>query len=491
MKDRLTKTAYLNYLKCPQEFWLDYHHASVEPEPITLEHEHLRQQGYLVQQLVKKRAEFQDSDSRLVEFERAFQTTDLYARSDIIVTDKGTGTLDIYEIKAAAKVKEEHYEDVAFQKVVIERNGFNVGRCFVITMNGEYVRQGEVDVEQLFVITDVTDDVEQRLETTQEQIYAAIQYLDSIPVPSLVDYCMENKLNCRFIQLHFTDLPDYTVFDIVRLAHDKRRQLLSAGVIDIRHVPEDFKLSEKQRQQIRAAKQNEVIIDRERLTKCIDGWQYPLHFLDYETFSYAIPQFDGIKPFQQMCFQYSLHTIDEPGGEVTHQTFLARDDESNPARALAESLKGALSGEIGTVFVWYESFEKTRNSEMAQMFPDLAPFFEDVNAHTCDLMKVFSENLYVDPKFKGRSSIKKVLPVLRPNLSYKDLGIGDGLTASISWFRAATWDTLSDEERKKIFDDLEKYCELDTRAMVEIYDELVSVIRPKAVEQVQGVLAFE
>jgi len=189
--------------------------------------------------------------------------------------------------------------------------------------------------------------------------------------------------------------------------------------------------SEKQRQQIRAAKQNEVIIDRERLTKCIDGWQYPLHFLDYETFSYAIPQFDGIKPFQQMCFQYSLHTIDEPGGEVTHQTFLARDDESNPARALAESLKGALSGEIGTVFVWYESFEKTRNSEMAQMFPDLAPFFEDVNAHTCDLMKVFSENLYVDPKFKGRSSIKKVLPVLRPNLSYKDLGIGDGLSVGV------------------------------------------------------------
>ena len=115
----------------------------------------------------------------------------------------------------------------------------------------------------------------------------------ALPVPSLVDYCMENKLNCRFIQLHFTDLPDYTVFDIVRLAHDKRRQLLSAGVIDIRHVPEDFKLSEKQRQQIRAAKQNEVIIDRERLTKCIDGWEYPLHFLDYETFSYAIPSLMG------------------------------------------------------------------------------------------------------------------------------------------------------------------------------------------------------
>jgi hypothetical protein len=358
-------------------------------------------------------------------------------------------------------------------------------------MNGEYVRQGDIDVEQLFVITDVTEEIESRMEKTGEQIYEAIQYLESIPVPSLAEYCMENKLDCRFIQLHFTDLPDYTVFDIVRLAHDKRRQLLSAGIIDIRHVPEDFKLSEKQRQQIQAAKLDQIMVQREKLAKCIDGWQYPLHFLDYETFSYAIPQFDGVRPFQQMCFQYSLHTIDEPGGEMTHQTYLARDDEPNPPRALAESLKRALSGEIGTVFVWYESFEKTRNSEMAEMFPDLAPFFEEVNAHTCDLMKVFSENLYVDPKFKGRSSIKKVLPVLRPNLSYKELGIGDGLTASISWFRAATWDTLSDEERKRIFDDLEKYCEMDTRAMVEIYDELVNVVRPKAAEQIQGVLAFE
>ena len=491
MKNRLTKTAYLNYLKCPQEFWLDYHHSPVEPEPITLEHEHLRQQGYLVQQLVKRLAQFQDDESKVVDFERAFQTTDLYARSDIIVADKATGTLDIYEIKAASKIKDEHFEDVAFQKIVIERSGFNVGRCFVITMNGEYVRQGEIDVEQLFVMTEVTEEVEDRLEKTGEQIFAAIQYLDSIPVPSLVDYCVENKLDCRFIQLHFTDLPDYTVFDIARLAHDKRRQLLGAGIIDIRHVPEDFKLSEKQRQQIEAAKLDQVMIQYEKLAKCIDDWHYPLHFLDYETFSYAIPQFDGIRPFQQMCFQYSLHTIDEPGGEMSHQTYLARNDEPNPPRALAESLKRALSGEIGTIFVWYELFEKTRNSEMAEMFPDFAPFFEDVNAHICDLMKVFSDNLYVDPKFKGRSSIKKVLPVLRPNLSYKDLDIGDGLTASISWFRAATWDTLSAEERNKIFDDLEKYCALDTLAMVEIYDELVNVVRPKAVEAVQGVLAFE
>src|SRR4051794_13375363 len=178
MKDRLTKTAYLNYLKCPQEFWLDYHQKPVVPEPITLEHEHLRQQGYLVEQYVKKLARFQDSDAQLVDFQRTFQTMDLYARSDVIVTDKATGTLDIYEVKAASKIKDEHYDGVAFQKIVVERSGFNVGHCYVITMNGEYIRQGEIDPEQLFVITEVTEQIDQRLEKTEEQIFAAMTYLD-------------------------------------------------------------------------------------------------------------------------------------------------------------------------------------------------------------------------------------------------------------------------------------------------------------------------
>jgi hypothetical protein len=474
MKDRLTKTAYLNYLKCPQEFWLDYHDSSFVAKPDTLEYEHLRQQGYAVQQLVKHIDLFQPGEATAVDFERVFQTAELYARRDVIVTDKVTGLIDIYEIKSASKVKDDHIDDIAFQRVVTERSGISVGRCCIITMNGEYVRRGDIDVGQLFVITDVTDLVTERMPATEQNILDAVAYLDSVPVPSLVDYCMENKLDCRFIRMHFPDLPEYTVFDIAFLKHDKRRLLLGAGVVDIRHVPDDFKLSAKQRQQVAAAKSGEIMIDREEIGRRVASWEYPLHFLDYETFSYAIPQFDGVKPFQQMCFQYSLHTIDRPGGEPRHSYFLSRG-EDDPPRALAERLQKDLSGRIGTVFVWYESFEKTRNTEMGVMFPEYAEFFEEVNDRTYDLMKIFSENLYIHPEFKGRSSIKKVLPVLRPQLSYGDLGIGDGLTASISWYRAATWDTMDGAAKEKIFADLEKYCEMDTLAMVEIFNELVAL----------------
>lgn len=470
MKDRLNKTEYLRFLSCPNEFWLKINMPLLFKVEETLEYQHLRQQGYDVERYVKMLERFQPNDLTTVDFQRVFQTNELYARSDAVVTDNATGNIDIFEIKASASVKPEHLDDVSFQKITAERNGFAVRNCFVITMNGEYVRDGEIDPEQLFIINDVTDIIATLIPDTERQIIAACVYADFEPVPSLVEYCADKKLDCRFIKLNFPDLPDYTVFDIAFLKNDKRRELLSQGVIAITDVPDDFPLSKKQRTQVDAAKSGETVIDREKIAERMDAWAYPLHFLDYETFAYAIPQFNGVRPFQQMCFQYSLHTLDQPGGEVKHAQFLSHGQD-DPPRALAASLKEAMAGEIGTVLVWYEAFEKTRNSEMAIMFPEYADFFGEVNTKTYDLMKIFSDNLYIHPEFKGRNSIKKILPVLVPELSYRELGIGDGMTATIKWFHAAKRD-LPDNERETIFSDLETYCHLDTLAMVEIVNRL-------------------
>lgn len=470
MKDRLNKTEYLRFLSCPNEFWLKANMPLLFKIEETLEYQHLRQQGYEVERYVKMLERFQPNDAFAVDFQRVFQTNELYARSDAVVTDRVSTNIDIYEIKAAASVKPEHLSDVAFQKVSAERSGSVVRNCYVITMNGEYIRSGEIDPEQLFIINDVTDVIETMIPDTERQIIAARAYADSEPIPSLIEYCAANKLDCSFIKLHFPDLPEYTVFDIAFLKNDKRRELLSLGVVAITDVPDHFALSKKQRAQVDAAKANAIVIEHEKIAERMDSWAYPLHFLDYETFAYAIPQFEGIRPFQQMCFQYSLHTIDSPGGELQHKHFLSHGDD-DPPRALAESLKEAMSGGIGTVLVWYEAFEKTRNSEMAAMFPEYEEFFNEVNEKVYDLMKIFSDNLYLHPEFKGRSSIKKVLPVLVPELSYKDLDIGDGMTATIKWFHAAKRE-LPQAEREKIFTDLEKYCYLDTQAMVEIYNRL-------------------
>ncbi len=467
---RLSKTSYMQFLSCPNEFWLSVHQPLLMAKTETLDYAHRRQEGYEVERYAKLLSRFADNNEYTVDFQRTFQTADLAARSDIVVTDKTTGVIDIYEIKASSKVKDEHYDDLAFQKVTAMRSGATVGRTFVITLNSEYVRNGEIDADELFTVTEVTETVDAKLAGTEASIEAAFNYLKTEPRAALDEYCKANGLDCRFIQLNFPDLPERTIFELYTLKHDKRRELLREGIVDIRDIPDDYKLSDKQRAHVNLAKLNEPKIDVEAIRERLDSWEYPLHFLDYETFAYAIPQFDGVKPFQQMVFQYSLHTIDSPGATMRHSEFLSRGDDGL-SRSVAESLRDAMSGGIGTVLVWYESFEKGRNDEMAVMFPDLAEFFNEVNAKTYDLMKIFSENLYIHPEFKGRNSIKKVMPVLVPSLDYTALGISDGLAATIKWFHAAKRNLL-DAERETIFQDLLEYCTLDTMAMVKIYDVL-------------------
>jgi len=467
---RLSKTSFMQFLSCPNEFWLSVHQPLLMTRDETIDYAHRRQEGYEVESYAKQLARFAETDTYTVDFQRTFQTEKLVARSDIVVTDKATGVIDIYEIKASSKVKPEHYDDLAFQKVSAMRSGSTVRGTFVITLNSEYVRDGEIDVEQLFTIDEVTETVDAKIEGTEAAIQDAFDFLETEPIAAIENYCKDNGLNCVFIRNNFPDLPERTIFELYTLRHEKRRELLKEGIIALSDIPDDYKLSDKQRLHVEMSKLSSPKIDIEGIHEKLDSWQYPLHFLDYETFAYAIPQFDGIRPFQQMVFQYSLHTIDSPGAKIRHSEYLSRGDDQL-SRSVAEHLRDAMSGGIGTVLVWYESFEKTRNDEMRAMFPDLADFFAEVNSKTYDLMKIFSENLYVDPRFKGRTSIKIVLPNLVPHLNYKELGISDGLEATIKWFHAAKR-KLSDAERETIFQDLLEYCTLDTMAMVEIYDVL-------------------
>ncbi len=483
MAYQLSKTDFIKYLQCPQEFWLKHHKPELFEKP-SLMLDHLFRQGNEVQKLARQLKRFQTSENILVDAELTFQTAEFKARVDIVVTHADTAIIDIYEIKSSSSVKPEHIDDVAFQKMVAEKSGASVGRCYVITINNDYVGNGEVDAEQLFTISDendITEKVAAVMESTERSAKDAVSYLQSEIEPSLVEYAKskherKHEFECVMVRNFFPELPAYTVFHVPRIHKPKLIALLEMGIINLNDIPDTFELSEKQREYLAAAKSTELDIKREEIKERVDTWEYPLHFLDYETFQYAIPQFDGVKPFQQMCFQYSLHTIDAPGAEPRHSKFLAKDGEQNPPLKLAEHMRKAMQSGIGNVFVWYEPFEKGRNSEMAEMFPEHADFFNEVNAKTVDLMKIFSERLYIDPKFKGSSSIKKVLPVLCPDFAkYSDLGISEGLTASISWYRAAKWDTLSEDERTHIFADLEKYCALDTLAMVEIYRVLAAL----------------
>ena len=129
-------------------------------------------------------------------------------------------------------------------------------------------------------------------------------------------------------------------------------------------------------------------------------------------------------------------------------------------------------GETGSILVYNQSFEKGVMNESATSFPEFERWYQDnILPRIKDLWDIFKDFHYYDPKQKGSASIKAILPVLT-NLSHKDLDINEGTLASYQYERVTYDPSVSDEERQKVREDLEKYCKLDTLAEVEIVGAL-------------------
>ena len=376
-------------------------------------------------------------------------------------------------MKSGTAVKDEYLQDVCFQKLVFERAGYRVGTLSIVHINSDYVRRGGIDPAQFFT----TEDVTEAAGAIEADVSAAI--LRAKEVLALPDLPPPDRFPCSCSPKDgpcptycFPNLPDQSVYFLCGIRRDKARKLYESGMRRVVDVPDDFPLTDAQCAQVLAAKRGAPIIDATSIRAILGGLSYPLSFLDYETFYPALPFFDGLCPYQQMPFQFSLHVLPAPGAALEHHAFLARDFK-NTMPALACALRKHLP-EAGHVIVWNKSFEMGRNKEMASFLPEYRSFFESVNGRVFDLMEIFRNQHYVHAGFRGSSSIKKVLPVLVPNLSYKDLEIQEGATASLAWYRMVTSEAAK-ADRDRVYKNLLDYCRLDTLAMVEIFRFLAAL----------------
>lgn len=367
-------------------------------------------------------------------FQPRFEWQDFTCICDI-VSLVGDNEVDLYEIKASTKAKPEHEFDLAFQTAVLEGSGLKVRNISVIHVNNQYVRHGVIKPDEFTVFTDITEAVRSKGEATKKHMAQALAVAHSPtmpdPNPSLA------KLNSKK---------------------------------DWLKIYENIVPKEPEQPEVDV----EPVIHREAIKQYLGGLEYPLYFLDYETMSGLIPYFDGHRPYQQVPFQYSLHILEYRDAELTQKEYLHRDN-SDPSRPLTEQLIQDI-GEKGTVLVWYEGFEKARNSELGDMLPEYKDAMEAINDRVVDLMTPFKQKWYDDPRFNGSASIKQVLPVLCPELSYKDLGIQEGGSAQRLWMEAILDEKRADQ-KEQILNDLIEYCTLDTLAMVEIYRKLKGIVR--------------
>lgn len=489
MEKWLTKSDYLKYLAHPAYLWLQKYDKDKLP-PFDEAGRAMLAQGNEVETYARKL--FADGQAVTTLFKDAVDDTDqlvrqgvhviyqstvltrrsLFAMADILVKNDD-GSWDMYEVKSSTKAKDSYIADLAFQRLAFEEYGYRLGRSFLVYINSHYVRHGEIDPKQFLRVEDVTEQVEAALTRTAKGISAALAVMALTECPDPDPALATNYYDWMKIYryLHPDIAPD-SIYNLCRLTPGQVKEFAKRGITRIQDIPTGIELKPQQITQIEVAKSGRPKIHRLKIARQLAKLKYPLWFLDYETTFPAVPPSDGLRPYQQVPFQYSLHVIDEPGSPLRQYEFLARGS-SDPMEPLVNQLHQDL-GEEGSVLVWFKGFEMSVNDSLGVHYPKHAAFLKGVNKRVYDLMEIFNNGLYAEAGFMGSASIKKVLPVIVPELNYKDLGISEGQTASLRWGQAALGE-LSAPEAEQVYADLLEYCGQDTLAMVRIYEFLVKI----------------
>lgn len=476
----LTKSKYMIGLQCPRYLWMIFHSPEKIPKPGKAQ-QHMFDQGHLVGEYAKKLfpsgidipTEGFSQNLRLSQdclkkkkplFEAAFSVNGLYARADIL--NPAGNEWDIIEVKSSADVKEEHIQDVAFQKYCYEQAGLRIRKCFLMHINSDYVKNGRIEVKKLFIKKDISGFVN-KIKNVQERIDEMLEIINSKEMPEAV-LRRECKKPYECPVEECWNLPIGSVFELYN-ARGKEFELYERGIVSLKDIPDDFKLNEKQLIQ----KKGKVHVNKEGIKKFLSSLKYPLYYLDFETFGTAIPLYDKSSPYQQIPFQFSLHIVRYKLAKPEHHSFIASGKE-DPRPEFASSLRKVL-GTSGSIVVFNKTFEITRIKEIALLFPEQKKWADSVIKRIVDLLVPFRNFDYYNPAQQGSCSVKNVLPALTGK-SYDDLEIKGGTSASLAFLDIA-FSNIPISEKKKLRESLEKYCGLDTEGMVWVVEKLEGLLK--------------
>jgi Domain of unknown function(DUF2779) len=244
-------------------------------------------------------------------------------------------------------------------------------------------------------------------------------------------------------------------------------ELAGMGIESIRDIPDDFPLNEGQRRACTSVQTGKPWFSPE-ISEELSALKYPLFFMDFETVNPAIPRFPGMRPYDQLPFQWSVHLQKEPGAAPEHHEFLATDT-NDPRRDFIISLCSVL-GKSGSIVVYYQPFEEQRLSELAAWLPEFSGRIKKIQRRLWDLLPVVRNHVY-HPAFAGSFSLKSVLPALIPEMTYEGMLVANGQDAGTAW-ESLVRGSLDQVERERTRKALLDYCGQDTLALVRLVEKL-------------------
>ena len=394
-----------------------------------------------------------------------------YVRCFIDILVKRGDNWEIYEVKSSTSVSETYINDAALQYYILSKCGLNISNIYIVHLNNKYVKNDNLEINELFKISSVLEKVKNKLEFVPYKLKELHNVLlnKNTPQVDIGKHC-NKPYECDFKKHCWKDVPSYSVLNVSRLNPDIKWNLFNSGYINIKDIPLETKMSANQRIQIDCEVNQTRLFNKKKIKEFIDSLSKNIFHLDFETFGLAIPIYKGLKPYQQTPFQYSLHH--EINGELkNHYEFLATPNV-DPRESFIKSLIADLKNK-GDILVYNIGFERGKLNDLINTFPKYEKELQSIIDRMKDLMIPFKEKWYYVPEMQGSYSIKKVLPSLVPDLNYDRLNISKGDLASIEFMKLGE---KSINDQKKIRTDLLEYCKMDTFAMYKILKFLRNII---------------
>lgn len=417
--------------------------------------------------------------------EASFSWDGNYCAVDIL--HRQGGGYAIYEVKSSSNSLVEpisddelrHYAwDIAYQKYVLIQCGVNVTGVYLVQLNKDYVRGKDLDIQMLFLKTEMTRLVDEEYPNVPANIARARKVLECHQEPAKpISMACRKPYPCAFWQYCSKHIPKPSVFDLYRMSFEKALKYYNNSIVTFEDV-QSCKLTARQQVQVVSHLTGKGTVDKKSIRDFLDqNIRYPLYFLDFETMQDVVPQYEGTKPYQQIPFQYSLHWIEKPGGELKHTAFLAESGK-DPRWALAEQLCHDIPLNA-CITAYNKGFECGRINELAEAFPALRYHLLNIRDNIVDFLDPFRAGYYYLPEMEGSFSIKKVLPALFPNdpqLDYSNLtgSVHNGGEAMTIFPKIKD---MAPADQQKARQSLLDYCHLDTLAMVKIWQKLEEIGR--------------
>ena len=484
----LSKSSYCRGIQCKKMLWLEKHKPEEKEE---INNDRILEQGNDIHEVARYlfgshiNIEYRENLSQMIE--DTINTIDSY--KDVIITEasftyknnfcsvdilkKNNNTYEIYEVKSSTELKDIYINDASYQYYVLNNLGLKVTKVCLVHINSDYTRIGDLDLDQLFIKQDITKEVLELQEEVKQNIKEINEYVEEKEkIEEISENCFK-PYPCPFFKYCTKHLPEKNIFDIPRMQTRQKLKLYNKGVYSYEELLKED-INENTKKIIEYELYNkEDYIDKSEIKNFLNTLKEPLYFLDFETYQMPIPLYDYVSPYEQIPFQYSLHYIKK---ELKHKEFLA-ESGIDPRRSLAEQLVKDIPKDV-TTLAYNMTFEKGVIKKLSNLYPDLKDHLMNIHNNIKDLMIPFQKGHYYKKEMHGSYSIKYVLPALfpdDPSLNYKNLDLIHNGGEAMASFQELINKPI--EEQNYIRERLLRYCELDTYAMVKIYEKLLEVVK--------------